>query len=143
MNDIEILNPIKELKIGDEIITISELAWPDALTFVRKISEHAGKFVASDGSLSFSLDRLSEMISGTQELSEWLIFKASGKDLEWLSRKTFSEGLDLLDAALSQNLRPDFFERLKRIQLRFNGTIKLPSGQPSTSSSGKDTPQNP
>lgn len=135
-NEIEILTARANVSIGNETITINELAWPDAIEFLKKLSDSAGKFV-QNGNLIFSIDRLTEIVTSTTDLSEWLILKTTGKDHEWLKQRTFGEVLDLIDAALSRNVRPDFFDKLSRIRSRL--TAAWDSRQPSTSSSGRDT----
>lgn len=139
MNDLEILNPITELKLGTETVAIRELSWPDAMVFLSKLAKQAGQFTTTDGRLEVTPEKLAEIVTSAQDLSEWLVLKSTGKDAEWLQQRSFSEGLDLLEAALSMNLRPDFFDKLKRIGSRFMGVLKAP--QPAlTSSSGKATP---
>jgi hypothetical protein len=140
MNDLEILNPITELKLADGTpVTIRELSWPDALVFISKLAKQAGSFTSSDGRLEVSPEKLSEIVISAQDLSEWLVLKSTGKDDAWLKERTFSEGLDLVEAAVSMNLRPDFFAKLKRIGSRFTGVLKASPPQ-STSLSGKATP---
>ncbi|HYG98865.1 MAG TPA: hypothetical protein VD837_07010 [Terriglobales bacterium] len=136
----EIIPGATELKINGEVVTVRELAWPQAIELSHRISERAGKLFASGHSFQVTPAALTELVTGAQDLCEWLVLKTTGKDQQWIDGLATTQMLDLIDAALAQNLRPDFFAILGRIRSRFPATATA-SLQSSISSSGKDTPR--
>ena len=123
--EIDILKAVTEIKLGDQTIAIKELAWPDALALLNKLASHSGKFMTTDGKFVLTTENIATIVTGSQDLSEWLILKATGKDSTWLNGLTLGQALTVLDAAISQNLRPDFFEQGRRIGQRINAVFGL------------------
>lgn len=123
--DIDILKALTEVKIGDQTIAIKELAWPDALALLNKLAGHAGKFITTDGKFVLTTDNVATIVVGSQDISEWLITKATGKDAAWLATLTFDQALTVLDAAISVNIRPDFFVKATRIGQRVKAVFGL------------------
>jgi len=140
MNEIDLLNPVTEVKIGNETIKVSELNWLDAVSFLKQLATKAGQFTNEQGQLVITPEKLTEVVSSAGDLSTWLVKKATDKDDDFLKNVSFSDGLTLLDAALSRNLRPDFFAKLRLIGDRVKAVIAK-SSPSSTSSSGKATPE--
>ena len=124
-HDIDILKAITEVKLGDQTITIKELAWPDALALLNKLASHAGKFITTDGKFVLTTENVATIVTGSQDISEWLMTKATGKDTAWLATLTFDQALTVLDAAISANIRPDFFVKAERIGQRINAVFGL------------------
>ena len=123
--ELDILKAITEIKIGDETVNIKELAWPDALALLNKLASQIGKFMTTDGKFVLTVDNIATIITGSQDISEWLMLKATGKDAAWLATLTFSQALSVLDAAISVNIRPDFFVQAERIGQRIKKVFNL------------------
>ena len=136
--DIDILKAVTEVKLGDQTVAIKELAWPDALALLNKLAGHAGKFITTDGKFVLTTENVVTIVTGSQDISEWLMTKATGKDAAWLNALTFDQALTVLDAAISVNVRPDFFAKAGRIGQRIKTVFGLDkSKNPPTPASAK------
>jgi hypothetical protein len=143
-NELEILKGSVEVILSTgEKVTVKELSWMAALEFIERVAKYAGRFTKGT-ELVISPDILAELVANSKELAETLITQSTGKDKAWLDKLSASDGLDLLDAALQANLRPDFFDRVKRLGARLQpvlGVARTRTSPPSsTSSSPKGTP---
>lgn len=142
----QILFPQKELKIGDESFVVRELAWSEALDFLKKLGGYLGSLMNDKGELVVTVSGLTDLISNTQELSATLVAKATGRTAESFENLSLGQMLDLIDAALELNLSEEIIAKGKNIAGRFQRFAgKTPrmatpaSAQPMTTSSGKVT----
>jgi hypothetical protein len=99
-------------------VQVRELAWPEAIQFLQLLSGHAGKMIGEDGKLKVDFSKISALVTSSQEVSEFLMLKSTGRDQAWLAQLSFRECLDVLDAALSINLSPEMFNAGKKIEGR-------------------------
>jgi hypothetical protein len=130
MSKLDILNPVVELTVRNEKLLVRELPWPDALQFLQLLSGHAGKMIGEDGRMKIDFGRLSALVTSSQEVSEFLMLKSTGRDQAWLAQLSFRECLDVLDAALSINLSPEMFNAGKKIEGRLRSLF---GSEPATS----------
>lgn len=126
--------PTVEVRLGNETVAVNELAWPDAFEFLGRLGRHAGQLLDAQGKLTFTFDRLAELVTQTQELAEFLVLKSTGRDPAWLHALPFSQGLELLSAALDVNLTEDLLkngvqlgEQFKRLFGRTSRTVNSPT----------------
>jgi hypothetical protein len=133
-NKLDVLNPVVELSIGGEKIEVRELAWPEALKFLSMISEHAGQLITGEGKFVVDFTKLTRLVSSTEELSEFLMLKTTGRDEAWLATLSMRNALEVLDAALSVNLSAEMFASGKKIEGRLRSLFGAPA-QISTSGS--------
>jgi len=107
MKDSEILNPIREIKVGEKTVAVREMCWGDMLEFFRKISAHAGKLFTVDGAgkvkTDLTLEGLTGMITGVEELTNFLIVKSTGETAESFGGLPMGTAAEILDAALDLN----------------------------------------
>lgn len=129
-----VFRPTTEVRLGQESVAVRELAWPDAFEFLGRLSRHAGQLLDAQGKLTFTFDKLADLVSQTQELSEFLLLKSTGRDQTWLRGLPFSQGLELLAVALEVNLTEDLLkngvrlgEQFKRLFGRTSPIGSLPS----------------
>ncbi len=144
-----ILNPKKELMIAGETVTVRELAWMDALDFLKQLGGYLGKFISPKGEIEISASSITDIIANTDELSTALVTKTTGRDADFLRTVSLGQMLDLIDAALELNLSEEILAKGKKIAGRFQGFAGVPSPRtampappsatPTTSSSGRDT----
>jgi hypothetical protein len=140
----------KELNIGGSSVTVSEFTWSDTFEFLRMLSKHSSEIMDDQGRFSLRIDKITKLICGAQELTEFAIIHSSGLTQEAIRKLSFADGLELLDAALEINLNAEILGRAKKVGGRFTAAIGVKLGaskatasptppQPSTSSSVKDT----
>ncbi|GEM_PF-6099801 len=132
-------------------VMVSEFTWHDTFAFMRMLYEKSGQIVDDKGKFALRMDKLAELISGTQELTEFVVIKSTGMSQEEVRKLSFGDGLELLDAALEINLSPNILDRAKKVGGRFSAAFGVKLGeskaatptptQPesSTSSSARDT----
>jgi hypothetical protein len=139
--------PIDDGKVQ---ITVQEMTWLDMLAFLKLLSQHAKCLIDDVGRLSLDINKIVEIITGAQELSNFLIAKSSTIQPEQLHGLSFVDGLALLDAALELNLTEEVMTRAKKTVGRFGALLGLkparistPSSSAATSSSGAATVSTP
>ncbi len=140
-NDAVILFPNRELKIGNETVTVSELKWADALGFLKQLSGHMAAFVTADGKLKIDVAELGKVVASSEDLAVSLIAKATGHDADWVNNLPLSVVLDLVDVALELNLSDDLLAKAKKIGGRFKAAAPpgQPLARPTITSSIRDT----
>jgi hypothetical protein len=134
--DAAILHPEKTLMVrrGSESIevTVSELAWPDAIAFLGKLGSHLGKLINEKGEVRVDLGLITELIAGSTELANELIAKSTDEDADMLKDMRASDALAILDAALELNLSDELIERGKTIAGRFKKFATMRTANPAT-----------
>ena len=107
MSDSEILNPVREIKVGDTTISVREMKWSDMLAFFRKISEHAGKLFSVTGAgqikTELTLDGLAGLITSVEELTNHLVEKSAGLTAQRFGEFPAGTAAEILNAALELN----------------------------------------
>jgi hypothetical protein len=124
-NDIAILNPVTELTVAGQLVTVRELRWAEALEFLQKLGAHAGQAITigADGRIETALtaERLTGIVTGAGELCDYLVVKSTGRDAGWFHALSASDALAVLDAALALNLSDEIIGRAKKLLARFAG----------------------
>lgn len=133
-----VLNSVKAVKVQGEDVEVRELRALDMLAFFKLVAAQAGKFFNAKGDVVFNLEKLSDLITGSEELVQFLVLKSTGRDAEWLGKVSPGELLDLLDAAIELNLTEDLLKKAGRLGDRLKGifgpkTSKTDSPPPLTS----------
>lgn len=108
MDEVEILNPNREVKIGDETIIVKEMRWGDGIAFLKKLAGNISALLIVDEKGGYGLDlgsgKLADIIVNSGDLSSDLIEKTTGKDVAWFNGLSMSEALTVLNVALELNL---------------------------------------
>lgn len=130
------LFPSKQVKLhGGEAVEVREMAWPDALEFLRKLTAFAGSYLKPDGSFAFSMTGLADLVNSSAELSNFLILKSTDQSEAFLERLPVCSALDILDSALELNLSEEVLKRGKKLGARFQALAgKSPKPTTSTTS---------
>jgi hypothetical protein len=116
--EIPIFEPEIQVPLRDKsFILVTELAWPDALELFDKLKAQSAAFVTPEGNLTFDANRIIAAISQSVELTQWLVWKTTGKESDWMNQRTLSEILDVLVAAIEINLTV-VAERAKKVRGR-------------------------
>lgn len=105
-------------------IIVSELRALDAMKFIRLLAQHAGKLGDNQGNIKLRLDKLVELVAGTEELARHLCLASTGKDEAWLNTLSFGEMVDVLDAAVTLN----FSELNAKKVIQLGGKLKAAFG---------------
>lgn len=124
MSEISILNPVRTVTVQGQTVEVRELRALDVLQFFKLLSGHARKLANEQGNITLSLDRLAELVTGTEELSQFLILKSTGRDDAWFKSVAFGESLDLLDAALELNLSEELLKKVQRLGERVKAVFQ-------------------
>lgn len=119
-------------------VDVKELRWPDAMQFMRMLSEQIGLFTGQNelGQPVFDLSRLKEAIPAAGNLAEFLVQRATGLSAETIAVLTASEFLELLAEAMEVNLSEELlgkFQRVARVAARTFGAPSSNFPEPSTS----------
>lgn len=139
MNNItEILHPVRNVTVNGSPVEVRELQWGSAREFVKMLSGHAGQLLRTGdkGAITFSFESLPQLIAATDELSSYLICKATGKDAAWLESLPTSKALELLETALALTLNDELIKRGNGITERLAATFgtKKTTATPSANS---------
>ncbi|MEO5804704.1 MAG: hypothetical protein ABIR24_14355 [Verrucomicrobiota bacterium] len=118
MNQIEVLNPVEQVKLGSETVEMRQLPFLRAFEFTKQLSAIAGKLFDKDGSFiiarkknptdtkaELNLAPLADAITSSGDLTSFLLLHSTvGKDQAWLEKLSTAEGLKLLHVAIRLNL---------------------------------------
>ena len=143
-----ILNPETTVALSCGTVTVRELRRKDATLFLVKLGAAASAYITkdADGTIRLNLDlsKLTELITQSDELANFLAARSSGLTYEQIGELSMSEFLTLLNAALELNLSDDLLAIAKKtaglLAKAVPGTRTQTGPQASTSSSPKDTP---
>jgi ribosomal protein L28 len=119
----DILNPNRELKINGETVVVKELRWSEALAFLKNISAHVGKIFTIDAQgkvrTELNMEKLEDIITGSEELTAFLVEKSTGKTKEWFDGLSMSQALEVLDTAVDLNLSEQILKKVSALGRRF------------------------
>lgn len=133
--DMEVLNPVKAITIAGREVKVKEMNWRDGMEFLKRLGGYMGQLATGDdGKVSVDLRKLSELVTGTKELADHLLTRATGLTQEEVDALDCSQALELLDAAVALNVSADLIARGKRVAGRVSGAFGL------SNSSGAKTP---
>jgi hypothetical protein len=122
----KVLNPVTDVKLHDGEIVVRELTWPALWQLLDKLSEHAGKFITEDGKMSLDAKAITSLVMSSQDLSTRLIIGTTGKDEEWLNKRSLGDVMLLLEASLEVNLSATIMDRAKKIGSRLASLFAAP-----------------
>jgi hypothetical protein len=144
-SEMEVFNPITSVTGNGITIQVKELNWLNGVEFLKLLAKHIGSFITTDGKISINPDTAVALVADTKELADWLILKTTTMSQSDIDNLSFTEGIGLLEAAISMNVRADFFVKAKRIGNRVASAMNLkpkvnpvPLPKSSTSLSGRD-----
>jgi len=137
--ELELLDPVRIVRIGQETIEVRELRWVDALAFLDKLAGSIGLVLGTqginpDGTLRLNADRLKEAVLSSGELASLLLAKATSLPQERLEQLPASHALALLEAAVQVNFREELLGKCRAVANALRGVLQV-SPQPSTPTS--------
>ncbi len=104
MDTIEILRARRTVNLATGPVAIQELSWIELKGLLNQIAGQLQGCIGADGRFALDIARLGDLIKNSQELSELLLNKTTGKNFEELGALSVGEFLGLVDAALDLNL---------------------------------------
>ncbi len=117
----------------ERTITVRRLRWRDATTLLKKISTHVAKLGEID--MAALLPRLPELVANIDDLSDFLMLKASDITADDLAMIDMLEAAALLEAAAELNLGDDLKNSLAGIGTRLGALAPAAPTRPSTEAS--------
>lgn len=135
-----VLKPEKKLALSTGEVTVRELRAVEALELFRRAAAYAGKLTNEKGELQITVDRIVDLVSGTEELARYVATTTTGGDNAWFDGLTVSDLVAVLDDAVELNLSEGTLKNVARLGDRLktifgrNSELKKPSPAPSTSS---------
>lgn len=134
-NDQDILCPKKEIKLGNTLVEVRELAWPDAMEFLKMLAGQIEKVIdPKTGNFRVSVEALTAVIAETGDLTSFLIAKSTGREAKEFS---ITQGLKVLDEALALNLTQDIINGGKGVATRIQSFAGLGKPAKATPASAK------
>jgi hypothetical protein len=118
-NDPEIMFPDRQIKIGEDTVTVRELKWKQQLDFFAQLGAFLKKVQDEKGEVRLDIGIITDLIKGTTELVDALLAGAIDKDAAWLEQRRTSEVLAIIEEALELNLQV-----LKESGKRLAGRLK-------------------
>ena len=97
-NDLSVLMPDRKITLADEIITVREYSFKDALTIGREIDQFAALIVNEmNGSNKITIEQADMLIMNNLELVYSLISTSIQKPITWIEALSYEDGLQVLD----------------------------------------------
>ena len=119
-----ILNNTREVTLAGESVTFRELRAVDGIEFLKRLSKYASGMKSSQAEDYTS--KLTEIIVGAEDVSTFLVLKASSKGSEWLDKISATEFLEALQIAIDLNITDTFIKKAQgvaaSIKSRMHGT---------------------
>jgi hypothetical protein len=119
-----ILAPDREVKIGDEKVTVRELKWSEGRAFLKQMTNYLGGLFDEKGEVQVNAAGVAKLITETEELIESLITKSTGKDAQFIGNLQLGQIMALLEVALELNLFA-LIEKGKAMAGRFRGVTQV------------------
>lgn len=126
--ELELLDPVRTVDIGGELVQVRELRWLDTLQFLQKLAAGIEQVVGTqaigaDGSVHLNADRLRDAVLSGGELANTLLAKSTGLPQARLEALSASQALTLLSAAVQINFREELLGKLKEVGGALQGTV--------------------
>ena len=134
--DLTLIHPVRTLKVDGLELEVREMAWPKALELFKRLGARLAVLVAaqrlageeSEAYLQRIAASFGELIAGAEDLSTLLLQSsvscpARPGDTAWLADISVGGFIDLLDAAIEMNLRPEVLARGKKLAGRLQGVL--------------------
>ncbi|HXG46254.1 MAG TPA: hypothetical protein VNO52_01420 [Methylomirabilota bacterium] len=102
-----LLNPTRTIAVNGQEVEIRELRAIDALAFAKLLAEQLSRIAGAGQQLVIDLGKLVELVAASEQLSNFLVLKSTGRPAAWLAEITLADYLDVLEAAIELNLRED------------------------------------
>ena len=97
-NDLDILMPNREITIANEVITIREYSFKDALTIGAEIDQFTGLIVAAmNGTNKITIEQADAIFINNLELVNSLISVSINKPISFIESLGYEDGIQLLD----------------------------------------------
>jgi len=125
MSKISVLNPVKTVSVQGVDVEVREMRHLDMIGFLKLIHKHVNELADEKGAIRFSVDRLTEIITGAEELSLFLLSKSTGKDTAWVAQLSFSDALILMDTALELSFSEDVIKNARQLGGRVKASFGL------------------
>lgn len=142
MSKADTLNPIRQVQIGDETVTVRELTWKEYLHVIRELTSTVFTFITDKGAIEWKKDRIVDALMKQEGLLDWVLQKSTDRPGEWVASLKATHMLRLLEAIIDLNLNEDIVGRGKAVAGRIGQVIswKNVSSELSTTSSAPATP---
>ncbi|XKM14237.1 hypothetical protein RCS94_03470 [Orbaceae bacterium ac157xtp] len=97
-NDLDILMPNREITIANEVITIREYSFKDALTIGAEIDQFTALIVAAmNGTNKITIEQADAIFINNIELVNSLISVSINKPISFIESLDYEDGIQLLD----------------------------------------------
>lgn len=145
MSDLEILNPVARVKVGDREIEVRELAWPDALELFTRLGKRITGLLAeglppSSSDTAVAIGFGLRAITGSTDDLAFVLVKSTNLTDAQVRHLGTGAALRLLKAAMELTLNDEVLDAGKALAVRLGVAFGPISAPPSSSSSGAVIP---
>lgn len=123
------------LTIGSRDFTLRELAWPEAMEFLRRLGSTAACFVTPDGRPRPIPDLLPDVLAQGEKAVGYLLQQSAGLSTDELRQLPASVALRLTQSALERTLNDELISAGNAVAERLRRAFgpAIPSAPPSIS----------
>jgi len=120
-------------------VTVRELCFGDSMELFKRLQGHAGKLIDAQGRVILDAEHLAGIIAGIEDLSQFLLSKATSLPAEQVQALPLRDGLRVLEEAIALTLNEEVVGQAKKVAGRIKAafgietTIKTPSPPSATS----------
>ena len=106
-------------------VTVKELCWGDAMELFRRLQAHAGKLIDPQGRIILDADHLAGIIAGIDDLSGFLLSKATSLPVDQIQALPLRDGLRVLEEAIALTLNEEVVAQGKKVAGRVKAAFGI------------------
>lgn len=124
-SNLEIMNPVESVELSNgQTIKVTELPWPKAIDFTKKISKHLAELLKKEGdegkqtvqiTTENLVAHLETLVNNITDLASWLISESTELSPEETAKLRTVDAFVIIETAIELNFNSAFMKRGKSL----------------------------